>query len=78
MRNQLSLRQLEHVCDRWNARHPVGTPVIYHPVIGEKAGRSTKTTMPASILSGHSAVLFVEGVAGCVALEAVEPIEPAV
>lgn len=75
MRNQLSMKQLEETCDRWNQRYPVGTPVVYHPVLGERAGHETKTTSPASILSGHSAVLFVEGVSGCVALEALEPIE---
>ena len=75
MNRQKTLRDLETQCDLWNAAHPVGTEVIYHPVIGEDRNtRQTRTTTLASILSGHTAILFVEGVRGCVALDAVEPV----
>ncbi len=64
--------QLKADCIVWNHEHPVGTAVIYHPVIGEKPGRETKTTTAAYVLGGHTAVLFVEGESGCVALDAIE------
>jgi hypothetical protein len=68
-----SAAELEAECLRWNAEHPIGTEVIYHPVIGQAKGTKTKTRTGAYVMSGHTAVLFVEGHAGCVALDAVEP-----
>jgi hypothetical protein len=72
----MTLRQLDQQIERWNNRYPVGTEVIYHPVIGEKEGHRTRTLTLASLLSGHTAVVFVEGVRGCVALDALTPIPP--
>jgi hypothetical protein len=66
------LKQRE--CDRFNALVAVGTDVEYHPVIGEPKWRVRKTRTPASVLSGHTAVVWLEGEAGCVALDAVEVI----
>jgi hypothetical protein len=62
---------LERRCHNWNSGHPVGTEVEYHPIIGEEAHRVTKTRSEAYVMSGHTAVIFVEGHSGCVALEAV-------
>jgi hypothetical protein len=67
-----SLNELKAECIVWNHEHPVGTAVVYHPVIGEPAGRETKTRSEAYVLGDHTAVVFVEGVAGCVALDALE------
>jgi hypothetical protein len=72
---QKSIEQLKAECIVWNHEHPVGTRVIYHPVIGEKAGTETVTTHAAYVLGGHTAVTFVEGVSGCVALDACEPLK---
>lgn len=74
MRRQRSLAELDAEVLRWNAQHKTGTEVIYHPVIGEKAGKRTRTRSAAFVLSGHTACVFVEGVSGCVALEAIEVI----
>jgi len=71
----LSLRQLETWVDRWNSKYPVGTPVRFYPVIGGQDRIETKTKTHAFILSGATACVFVEGRAGCVALEAVEPMD---
>lgn len=71
---QKSHEQLEAECIVWNHKHPVGTRVLYHPVIGEKAGRERVTCSIAYILSEHTAVVWLEGESGCVALEACEPI----
>jgi hypothetical protein len=65
---------LELRCAEWNAKHRVGTKVEYHPVIGEKDHRLTRTRSAAYVLSGHTAVLFVESESGCVALDACVPV----
>lgn len=57
----------------WNTRYPVGTKVKYFPVMGRLHYGETKTVTPAWVLSGHTAVINVEGVAGCVALDACRP-----
>jgi hypothetical protein len=65
---------LERRCMEWNAEFPIGTQVEYHPVINNPQHRVTKTRTGAYVLSGHTAVVFVEGVAGCVALDACVPL----
>lgn len=70
--NKPNPRHLQERCEQFNARHACFTPVRYHSVIGEGPGISTRTRSAAYILSGHTAVIFVEGVSGCVALDAVE------
>lgn len=64
----------EAECFVWNYYYPVGTRVIYHPVIGAKAGRERVTRTVAHVLSGHTAVVWLEGESGCVALEACQPV----
>lgn len=66
---------IESRCSRWNATYPIGTEVEYHPVIREKAYRLTRTRTAAYVLSGHTAVVFVESESGCVALDACVPVE---
>ena len=65
--------ELQRQCDSWNEPHPIGTTVAYHPVIGEPDCRLRKTQTGAYVLSGHTAVLFLRGETGCVALDAVAP-----
>jgi len=72
-----SENELKADCIVWNHEHPVGAAVIFHPVIGEKAGRRTVTVGEAYVLSGHTAVVQLKGVPGCVALEACEPVTEA-
>jgi len=61
---------LERRCGDWNLCVPVGSTVEYHPVIGEPNHRVRKTRSEAYVLSGHSAVVFLEGESGCIALDA--------
>lgn len=75
MKRPPTLKQIQCWCDDWNSKHRPGVEVIYHPVIGEAAGLLTKTTGEAYVLGGHTAVVFVEGVSGCVALRAVREVE---
>lgn len=65
---------LEQRCRDFNAQWPVGTLVKYHPVIGAPAYRERRIRTGAYVLSGHTAVLFLDGESGCVALDACEPI----
>jgi len=59
----------------WNARYPVGTLVRYW--CGERAGEPSgvgRTYQEATVLGGHTAVVWIEGCSGCVALTHVETI----
>jgi hypothetical protein len=63
--------QLQAQCDEWNRTHPMGCDVWYHPVIGEPGCSKYPTReMAAYVLGGHTAVVFLEGKSGCVALDA--------
>ncbi|MEU0355703.1 hypothetical protein [Streptomyces cyaneofuscatus] len=64
--------------DRWNALHPVGTPVFAYPGCrpegDPKAERlTTRTRSAASALGGHTAVVWVEGHGACISLTHVDP-----
>jgi len=65
-----SLAENEAVCGVWNRSHPVGCQVWYHPIIGEPACAKYTTATPASVLSGHTPVVWLNHKSGCVALEA--------
>ena len=67
-----SQEELKRQCEGWNMANPIGTPVEYHSIIGHPAFRMTRTRTVAQVLSGHTAVVWVDGMAGCVALAAVE------
>ncbi|GHE33066.1 hypothetical protein GCM10017673_39980 [Streptosporangium violaceochromogenes] len=58
----------------WNAAHPVGTPVRYWTDVREGEGKCGRTRTPASVLGGHTAVVWMEGEPSCVALTHVAPI----
>lgn len=62
------LKRLQAVCDAWNAAHPVGTAVILHRDSGPF---ETRTRSAAEVLSGHSAVVWLERVSGCYDLDRV-------
>jgi hypothetical protein len=65
---------MEKRCAQWNARHPVGAQVEYHSVIGEAEFKVFRTRTPAQVLSGLTAVVWLEGKSGCVCLEACVPV----
>ena len=65
-----AMENLEIRCKAWNLEHPIGTEVAYHPVIRESAYRLRRTRSEAYVLSGHTAVVFLDGESGCVALDA--------
>ena len=58
----------------WNQRFPVGTPVRYHPIIGDKEFITSKTRSEAWELGHGAPVVKIEGRTGGVALEAIDVI----
>lgn len=57
----------------WNAEISVGAPVNYRKDDGMIV--ETFTRSEASVLSGHTAVVWLENVRGCVDLDRVSPRE---
>lgn len=70
-RERKSLKQLEAQVNDWNAKYPVGTEVDLEDGFGKRP--RTRTRTPAQVLSGHSAVVWLEGVSGCWHLDFVKP-----
>lgn len=64
-----TLAQLEKQCSDWNAAHEVGTTVSYEEIVGEGETFRGKSKSEAQVLSGHTAVIWLEGKSGCVSLE---------
>ncbi len=60
--SRIARRNPELEADRWNAEHPVGTEVLVTRDNGEE--ERTKTRSEAWVLSGHTAVVMVDGIAG--------------
>lgn len=59
----------------WNARVRVGAEVDYRDYPDGKAVRYTTRT-EAQVLSGHTAVVWLNGKAGCVCIDACTPASP--
>ena len=62
---------LERQVDDFNAAYAVGQPVIVRLDSGQLL--QTVTRSEAQILSGHSAVIWIEGISGCYLLDCVTP-----
>lgn len=58
--------------DNWNKHYPVGQAVTVRRDNGETM--ETKTRSPAELLSGHSAVVWLDGISGCYLLSRVAPV----
>lgn len=71
-RSESASRQYERVA-QWNARYPVGTAVTVERDNG--ACERTATRSEAWMLSGHTAVVMVDGIAGCYLLSRITPVE---
>ncbi|MDH6460150.1 hypothetical protein M2302_000301 [Micromonospora sp. A200] len=70
-------RDMERECRRvelFNAAHPIGTTVRYWKGVREGDGKTSTTRTEAQLLSGHTAVVWLEGVSGCIALTHIEPV----
>lgn len=65
-------KAIQRQVDQWNERHPVGQAVTIRRDNGDII--TTKTTSAAELLSGHSAVVRLEGISGCYLLSRVTPV----
>jgi hypothetical protein len=63
--------------DAFNARVMVGDLIEYSEVIGLGEVHRFKTATPAEVLSGHTAVVWLEGKSGCVAVSHCKPVKVA-
>ncbi|GAA1887583.1 hypothetical protein GCM10009837_06630 [Streptomyces durmitorensis] len=57
---------------RWNAAHPIGTPVTAYPGSRQGQGIDTATCSEAMVLGGHSAIVIVDGISGGIALSHID------
>ena len=65
-----NLAKLQKQCDDWNAENPVGCDVTLLKDSGEIV--DTQTRSAAEVLSGHSAVIWLNGVRACYLLDRVK------
>jgi len=70
MKQKPTAAMLQEYCDDWNRKYPIGTEVLYQPVMGQPECTFHKTRSAAYVLSGHTAAIFLDGVSGCVSLRA--------
>ncbi|WP_442803603.1 hypothetical protein OG411_29730 [Streptomyces pseudogriseolus] len=64
--------------EQFNARYPVGTPVLAYPGCRPEDDRNatrlvTRTRSKATVLGGHTDVVWVDGHSACIALSHVDP-----
>ncbi len=67
------IKKLQDRCDAFNAANPVGSRVLLQKDNAPKPVE-TKTRSVAQVLSGHTAVIWLEGVTGCYLLDRVTPV----
>ena len=67
--------KFQAACDKFNAAHQVGTAVSVELDGGEV--RETITVSEAQVLSGHTAVIWLDGISGCYDLERVTALKAA-
>ncbi|WP_298407634.1 hypothetical protein [Janthinobacterium sp.] len=70
-----SAAQLQAACDKFNAAHQVGAAVSVE--LDSSEIRETVTTSEAQVLSGHAAVIWLDGIRGCYDLERVTALKAA-
>lgn len=71
-RNAQHIAVLQHQCDEFNSSYPVGQRVTVLKDSGERVLTNTRSI--AQVLSGHSAVIWLEGITGCYLLDRVKPL----
>ena len=69
-RMQPNPRKLAAAIRRWNSSNKIGARVSYTKDDGRFL--TTCTRSDASILSDHTAVIWLDGISGCVALDRVQ------
>lgn len=74
MRKQPTEQQLQAQVDAWNAKNAVGTEVDYSAILGDPPTLRSKTRSEAQVLSGHTAVVWLEAKPGCVCIDNCKPL----
>lgn len=69
--SRVKIQELE--VENWNLKHPVGKKVKVE--LDNGSWIETTTNAPASMLGGHTAVAWLNGISGCYRLSRVRPIE---
>jgi hypothetical protein len=70
-RHEARLMKLLAQCNAWNDKYPVGTQVMLTRDNGTREPWTTRSK--ACVLSEHSAVIWLKGMAGCYLLDRCEP-----
>lgn len=70
--SKAKLKKMQAACDAFNAANAVGTKVTVQ-LDGKAQPFETVTRSAAEVLSGHTAVIWLEGVTGCYLLDRVKP-----
>ena len=66
---QESIEVMESKIKIFNEKHPVGSAVTVIKDLGERI--ETKVRHQAQVLSGHTAVVWLDGISGCYCLDRV-------
>jgi len=66
---QESIEVMQSKVDMFNQKNPVGSPVTVIKDLGERI--ETKVKYPAEVLSGHTPVIWLDGISGCYILDRV-------
>ncbi len=69
---QPTQKELAAKVEAFNRRYQVGQQVMLRK--DDQTTVNTKTRTAAKVLGGHSAVIWVEGISGCYALDRVTPV----
>lgn len=69
LRKVIRASRLQDQVDSWNAQNEVGAAVTVTKDNGDEI--HTTTRGKAYVLSGHTAVIFLDGISGCYALDRV-------
>jgi hypothetical protein len=63
-----SQKKLQKEVDEFNQKYKVGDPILYYSIIAQSEPPVvTRVRTTARILGGHTAVVWLEDVSGCVA-----------
>lgn len=65
--------KLQRQCDDFNSKYPIGTGCLVRT--DGRGEISTRTRSQATVLEYHSAVIWLEGIPGCYALDRVTAFE---
>ena len=74
MREAANPHHLKAACERFNIAHPVGSEVQFQRCTGAE-WHTTRVRHEAYVLSGHSAVCFLDGVSGCFSIDFTRPVQ---